>query len=538
MHDKELKTDRLLLLIGLLIFYSWGFIYRFTMPEAKDPSTARLLGCMAIFTILCSSFIIPVVKRNLSFFIYGLSYLLTLHQVWLVSINGITAHFLLLYVVMVLVFKTYFKEVSQLIAYSVYTLLLMALAFKFTPDPSINPYFAFGNLLSLDLLIVPILGRRIIIQRKLDYNRALMKSLYMESADCLFLLNEDLTVRDFNNCARELFIENKDWKGRTIGTFLPLIIEEKIKEKINLAEKERVWHDEFESNLHGKAFWGDITYKPLKASGESLWFVRVADITPHKLTEQQLQDRTKALKRSNVDLEQMAYIASHDLQEPLRTISSFVQLLHRRYDDKLDEEARQFIGYVVEGAERMKHLINDLLTYSRIDVGEGQVTAVDTGNLVNQVLKNLMHLIQESQAEIRVEGDFPKIYGVSFELMELFQNLIANALKFRSPDLKAVIRISAEKEISPSSPAFYRFSVSDNGIGISNEYHQKIFMIFQRLHSRDEYPGTGIGLAICKKIVEKYNGGISVESEPGQGTTFHFTLCENAFKLRSNLKKY
>lgn len=233
--------------------------------------------------------------------------------------------------------------------------------------------------------------------------------------------------------------------------------------------------------------------------------------------ELKVQERTKALQRSNDELRQFAYIASHDLQEPLRTVSNYLQLIESRYPDKLDDAGREFIAFAVDGAVRMKNLINALLTYSRIDSRERKITLVDCQKVVDEVQRLLEATIKEAEADITIDN-MPKIRADEQLLVQLFQNLISNAIKYHGTE-KPKIQVSAVRDKN-----FWRFSVQDNGIGIEPQYMERIFVIFQRLHLQTEYPGTGIGLAICKKVVELHGGRIWVESEAGKGTTFLFTL--------------
>lgn len=225
-----------------------------------------------------------------------------------------------------------------------------------------------------------------------------------------------------------------------------------------------------------------------------------------------------ALKRSNAELEQLAYVASHDMQEPLRMIASYLQLVAQRYQDKLDADGREFIGYAVDGAKRMQALINDLLTYSRVGTKSRPFEAVDVGQLVDAAVMSLRVAIDECDAQIG-HDTLPTVSGDATQLAQLFQNLLANAIKFRG-QAPPQVHIGCE-----ALDADWCFTVRDNGIGIAPEYFNRIFVLFQRLHSQREYPGTGIGLALCKKIVERHGGRIWVESSPGQGSVFKFTLA-------------
>ncbi len=234
-----------------------------------------------------------------------------------------------------------------------------------------------------------------------------------------------------------------------------------------------------------------------------------------------LRDIINKLKISNRELEQFAYVASHDLQEPLRMVSSFTQLLERRYKDQLDDDADDYIGFIVEGAQRMKNLIDDLLTFSRLntEIREFEIVLMEVA--LDDVLTNLKASIKENNAQI-THDTLPTIKGDPLQINQLLQNLIANAIKFHGEN-QPIIHISAH-EFGKD----WLFSISDNGIGIEQHHQEQIFNIFKRLHTRDEYEGTGIGLSICKRIVQKHGGKIWVESEPGKGTTFYFTIPINA----------
>jgi len=239
--------------------------------------------------------------------------------------------------------------------------------------------------------------------------------------------------------------------------------------------------------------------------------------TQKREAEKQLADKVEELARSNRELEQFAYVASHDLQEPLRMVANYTQLLADRYQEKLDANAEKYIRYAVDGAVRMQTLIQDLLAYSRVGRRGLHLKTVDANLAVDEALQNLRTAIEESQAVVSHDR-LPCIVADNSQLVQLFQNLIGNAIKFCGPEPPAVT-ISAR-----NTADHWIFSVLDNGIGIAPEHAETIFVIFQRLHTHAEYPGNGIGLAICKKIVEQHGGKIWVESELGKGSTFHFIL--------------
>jgi light-regulated signal transduction histidine kinase (bacteriophytochrome) len=227
------------------------------------------------------------------------------------------------------------------------------------------------------------------------------------------------------------------------------------------------------------------------------------------------------LQHSNYELQQFAYITSHDLQEPLRTIASFTQLLERRYKEKLDSDADEYIDFIVSAAVRMKKMIQGLLDYSRIDTQGGEFKLTDIEEALNEVLSNLNAAIKENNVKI-THDPLPTVKADGRQITQLFQNLISNAIKFRKKDESPKIHIKAAKKNDE-----YVFSVSDNGIGMENKYTSHIFELFKRLHTIDKYEGTGIGLAIAERIVERHGGRIWVESELGKGSVFYFTVPIN-----------
>jgi signal transduction histidine kinase len=241
------------------------------------------------------------------------------------------------------------------------------------------------------------------------------------------------------------------------------------------------------------------------------------EISHRERAESALLKSNQELARSNAELEQFAYVASHDLQAPLATIASYAQLLEKRYKDQLDSQAHKFIGNIVQGCTRMQTLIDDLLEYSRVGRSQKPFQMIDCNQVIEQAIANLQGVISDTQAVITY-SELPVVMGDISQLIQLFQNLIGNAIKYRKATSPAVCIAVCKQENN------WLFSISDNGIGIAQQHQERIFQIFQRLHTQKEYSGTGIGLAICQKIVERHGGSIWVESEPDRGSIFHFTI--------------
>ncbi len=297
-----------------------------------------------------------------------------------------------------------------------------------------------------------------------------------------------------------------------------------LREKIKKSRIELVpWKAEYQikTPITGTTKWVEGRGIPKRLiSGETIWNGWIRDIADQKNSELILKNTMEQLKKSNEELEQFAYVASHDLQEPLRMVSSFTQLLQRRYADKLDKDANEFINFAVDGATRMQSLISDLLIYSRVGTRGNPFKRTDMNVILEDVLLNLKSAIEETRANI-TNDPLPIIKADESQMIQLMQNLLSNAIKFHgieSPKIYVSAEIKQDKFI---------FSVKDNGIGIESQYFERIFIIFQRLHKKGEYEGTGIGLSVCKKIVQRHKGEIWLESELGKGTTFYFSIPRN-----------
>jgi PAS domain S-box-containing protein len=272
---------------------------------------------------------------------------------------------------------------------------------------------------------------------------------------------------------------------------------------------------------NGSLYPVDVHLQLFVQAGRQVFLAIILDTTERKRAEEELQRTLKELKRSNEELEQFAYVASHDLQEPLRGIAGLVQLLGQRYQGKLDSRADEYISHIIDGTQRMQTLINDLLAYSRVGRHGEAIQTTSAEAALRATLNNLSAAIREYRATVTYDS-LPSVRADATQLIQLFQNLIGNAIKFHS-DCPPHIHIGVT-----DARDCWQFSVSDNGIGIEPQFFERIFQVFQRLHTRREYKGNGIGLAICKKIIERHGGGIWVESEPGAGSTFYFTLPKGA----------
>lgn len=284
--------------------------------------------------------------------------------------------------------------------------------------------------------------------------------------------------------------------------------------------KGNVWRGQIRNKAKdGTLYWVDTTIVPLKdRAGKPTKYLAIRfDISEQKKTEEILNQTLTKLENSNKELEQFAYIASHDLREPLRMVTSYAQLIARRYREKLDDEAEVFIKYLVDGTNRMQMLIDGLLLYSRTTSKKNTLKKTDLNVVLQEVLDDLKISIEEKHAEIK-QGALPEIFADPIQIRQLFQNLISNAIKYNKSQTP-IVEISSQESLTE-----WCFSVRDNGIGIEQDQFDRIFKIFQRLHRQEEYPGTGIGLAVCKKIIERHEGRIWIESYPGKGSVFYFTI--------------
>jgi PAS domain S-box-containing protein len=354
-----------------------------------------------------------------------------------------------------------------------------------------------------------------------ETQQALLAAIVQSSYDAIISKTRNGTITSWNPAAEQLYGYTAEQAiGRHVGIIVPPDRREELDtimarlrgfDGTQRVETERL-------TRRGERIEVEVRISPIKNSaGVLLGASSIAhDIGERKRTERELARWRDELAKSNAELERFAYVASHDLQEPLRMVASYVQLLALRYRGKLDSDADDFIAFAVEGANRMKTMIADLLKYSRAGGGD-DFSMISSSGALDRALANLQFAIQESGATI-TRDDLPQVCGIESQIAELFQNLIGNALKFRGAH-PPIIDVTARRAGSE-----WEFAVTDNGIGIAPQYQERIFELFRPLHGREKYPGTGIGLTVCRKIVLHHGGQISVESREGEGAAFRFTL--------------
>jgi PAS domain S-box-containing protein len=388
---------------------------------------------------------------------------------------------------------------------------------------------------SVEGILVTAAIRDISVRKNAEKHLAQMEGRYrglLEAApDAMVVVNPGGDIVLLNVQAENKFGYSRD---ELVGQKIKNIIPEGFAERL-IADALRTAEDALAQQIgtgieltgrrkDGSEFPIEIMLSPLDSAEGILVTAAIRDITARKKAEMHLLHTVEELNRSNEELGQFAYIASHDLQEPLRMVASYTQLLSRRYKGKLDADGDQFIAFAVDGANRMQRLIQDLLAFSRVGTKGQDLLDISSEDALQQALMNLCSALEESGAQV-THDPLPPVQADETQLVQLFQNLVGNAIKYQSPGVPRV-HVSAARNGAKK----WIFSVKDNGLGIDPQYFDKIFGMFQRLHKREEFAGTGIGLAICKKIVERHGGSISVESQPGQGSTFHFALAGSEAK--------
>ncbi len=374
------------------------------------------------------------------------------------------------------------------------------------------------------LLVSKLLRRQLESEVALRQSEARYRRLHETMRDAFVQVDMSGRIVDSNHAYQEMtgYAEEK-LRGMQVADLIPsqwhTAEKDIVRTQVIPKGRSEVYENEY-VHAHGNVFPVELRTFLIQDDEQQpmgMWSI-VRDITHRKQLEREREETMAALARSNEDLKQFAYVASHDLQEPLRMVASYTQLLADRYSDQLDEKAHKFIAYAVDGASRMQALILDLLAFSRVETRAQPLKPIDAQSAVEAAMVNLQAVIDETGSLVTTD-DLPRIRADESQLVMLFQNLINNGIKFQNGRHPPHIHVSAQPDNGG-----WCFSVLDNGIGIDAKYKEKVFLIFQRLHTRDEYPGTGIGLALCKRIVNRHGGRIWFESSPGQGTTFFFTI--------------
>ncbi|QDU97240.1 sensor histidine kinase [Lignipirellula cremea] len=360
----------------------------------------------------------------------------------------------------------------------------------------------------------------------LQESEARKQAIFEAALDCIVVIDNDGKIREFNLAAERKFgCSRSKVLGQDMAEFVAPASRGRYRDNLNrythAGEMGSMLGRRLELPMvqqDGESFIAEMAIQPFPMKGAAAFALFFHDVTDRHQAREREQRYNEELERSNRDLADFAYAASHDLQEPLRTVRSYCELIQKKYGENLDEKGSEFIESAVDAAGRMQMLLNDLLKYSRVSTRGEKFAAVDCNEACAIAIANLEIAIEESQANVTAES-LPTVHGEPTLLMQLFQNLIGNALKFHRPDEPPQVTISAQR----NGPQ-WEFSVADKGIGIPADQLEEVFTIFRRLHTREEYVGTGVGLAICKKIVERHHGRIWVESVEGEGAAFHFTL--------------
>ncbi|MCC6748468.1 MAG: PAS domain S-box protein [Deltaproteobacteria bacterium] len=366
-------------------------------------------------------------------------------------------------------------------------------------------------------------AKHAIAQQALEETEARARAVLDTAAEAIVTVDDEGRAETYNAAARRIFgYRAEEVLSRPVALLFPWPLPAELPRPNGTSPASRGEVLTRGHRLTGRRKDGtqvplELSVSLLRVGTRAIYTCIARDITARVQAEAALEVRSEELARSNAELEQFAYIASHDLQQPLRSVVTFLQLLSRRYQGKLDTQADEYITFAVDGAKRMQTLISDLLAYSRVQRAETPPARVELNALLTEVQENLRGSIEAAGAQL-VVWPLPTVLGQSSQLVQLFQNLVDNAIKFRG---SATPRVEIGFEARGDEWVFH---VKDNGIGLDPAYADKIFVLFQRLHGRGEYPGTGVGLAVAKKIVEQHGGRIWVESRPGQGSTFFFTL--------------
>lgn len=360
------------------------------------------------------------------------------------------------------------------------------------------------------------------------YNKIwFFKSIMEQLEEAIIVADLDEKIVYINKSCEKMYgISSSSLIGKFLSDMLIVIDKDKedLRKISQTIKDEKIYYgSHFSKRNNGEEFIVSIKIASLKDEEENkIGYVgTIQDVTLNMEFERTLKETTIELQEKNKELEQFAYITSHDLQEPLRIISNYSQLLHEKYQNTIDEETEKYFNYILDSANRMRILIKELLDFSRVGRKDAPFEKINIDKMLEDIEKDFILKIKETDAKIRIETSLPEIYGIRIRIKQLFHNLISNSLKYRGKDNPQIVIGCYDDD------PFYTFYVKDNGIGIEEKYFDRIFGIFKRLYSREQYPGTGIGLALCQRIVETHGGKIWVDSEPGSGSIFYFTISKS-----------
>lgn len=522
--DHELRTAQLLFLIISLGFGLFA-IFGDNLPIKGPVShvTLNVIDGLVALIIFIGLIFSPLFQRNYQLCAYVFMYLMNTINIYL--LYGTSFHFQYAYqfIVAYAISGWFFRSRKAYYIHTIVINVLLLVTILVSEKGSTNTFDFYATYVVASFAQVILIHFRFSVEDKMKESELKYRLLAENSYDLIVVHNSDGKMTFVSPSVKRLLGYDPD---ELIGRRPYEIVhsdDKHIIRNLNLKETNHpsVQHPVQYRLQHkdGSYIWIETIFVPLENhDGQNdVVLSQTRDIRRSKNYQLQLEERTKELERSNADLETFAFVSSHDMQEPLRMISNYMQLLKRKYSDKLDEEAREYIEFANKGAITLSQLIRDLLSYSRITRAEIKRSEVDMNKLVNEVLSNIQLQLQERNAEVKAD----KLCSIQTDrnmLMLVIQNLILNGVKYNTSE-KPFVSVTCRKDDGQ-----HIFCIRDNGIGIAKEHQSRIFEPFHRLHTKNEYPGTGLGLSICKKIVERLDGKLWLESEPGKGSAFYFSL--------------
>ncbi len=511
---RELRLYRRLFVLVGAVYLVWWFAVEAAMPQAFNPLPGRLVVVLAIWGIGATSYASAWVRSHVQLLWACALWLVTAHYFYLFyenagEINWRVGSFITVTAISLGLFSR-----ASLVSYSVFTVVLglvMVLAF-----PELRRTVFLPGLVTVLLQANVGLHSRLGVIRDLAASNEHFQLLFNSTFEGVLIHEEGRIVQVNDSLISALGFTAAELVGRDVRDFV---------HPDDRARAEGTLMSETAScEARGRRKDGtvrdfEIRGKPLPRSTRPTRLLTIADITERNLQAEALRQSNEALERSNIDLQRFAYVASHDLQTPLRSIGSFVDLLHSTYAEQLDDQGRDWLSRTSKSVHHLRTLIDDLLAYSRVDAEPRAFERVSVREVLDRATSLLDVAIRESSAQI-TSGELPEVMGDRSQLVQLMLNLVGNALKYRGA-AAPVIHVAAETKGDE-----WQVSIRDNGIGIAPKHHQQVFEIFKRLHDLKEYPGTGIGLAVCRRVVNRHGGKIWVESNAGEGSVFYFTLAK------------